>query len=158
VRWRERAGSLAGFPDGEQLGGGELLELPCTVLVPAAAERQITAENAPRLRCRVVLEAANGPTTPAADRILADRGIPVLPDVLANAGGVAVSYIEWLQGVQRSAWQPPQVERRLRAPLQSALARVMEAADRLGTDYRTAALAVAVERVAQASRLRAIYP
>jgi glutamate dehydrogenase (NAD(P)+) len=105
-----------------------------------------------------VVEAANGPTTPEADRILADRGIRVVPDVLANAGGVTVSYYEWAQAVQRESWTEDEVTTRLRLQMQEALGRVIEASERLKTDWRTAAMAVGVERVAQASRLRAVYP
>jgi glutamate dehydrogenase/leucine dehydrogenase len=135
-----------------------VLELSCVVLVPAALERQITSENAGRLQCRLVLEAANGPRTPQADRALAERGIPVLPDVLVNAGGVTVSYFEWVQSHQKYAWDLIEIEDRLCAQMRTAFARVVETAERLGVDYRTAALSVAVKRVAEAARLRAIYP
>jgi glutamate dehydrogenase (NAD(P)+) len=158
LRWRDTHESLEGFPAADEIDRAEVLELPCEILVPAALERQITAENAPRLQCQMVVEAANGPTTPDADRLLAERGIRVLPDVLVNAGGVTVSYFEWVQGHQRYAWDLAAIEQRLRSQMREALGRVLEAGARLGVDERTAALAVAIERVAQAARLRAVYP
>jgi glutamate dehydrogenase (NAD(P)+) len=149
---------VEGFPGGEAVGRSEILETPCDVLVPAALERQVTAENAARLDCSILVEAANGPTTPEAEEILAERGILVVPDVLANAGGVTVSYFEWVQDQQKYLWDMIEVQERLRRQMRSALARVVDAADQLEVDWRTAALAVAVDRVAQAARLRAIYP
>ena len=135
-----------------------MLEVPCEVLIPAALERQITAENAPRLQCRLVIEAANGPTTPEAEAILGDRGILVVPDVLANAGGVTVSYFEWVQDQQRYSWDEIDVQERLRRQLRAAFARVTDASERHNCDLRMAALSVAIERVSEAARLRGIYP
>jgi glutamate dehydrogenase (NAD(P)+) len=128
------------------------------VLVPAALERQITLLNAERIDCSVLVEGANGPTTPEADRILRERGILVVPDVLANAGGVTVSYFEWVQDQQRIAWNEHEVVEKLGERLRDAFARVVEAAERLNTDWRTAAQSVAIERVAEAAKLRAVYP
>ena len=136
----------------------EILETPCDILIPAALERQITAENAGRLDCELVVEAANGPTTPEADAILAEHGIDVVPDLLANAGGVTVSYFEWVQDIQRYAWSPEEMVAKLEHQLGEAFDRVTAARQRLGVDLRTAAQAVAVERVAEASRLRSVYP
>ena len=135
-----------------------MLEQPCDILVPAAVEQQLTEENAGRIDTRWVVEGANGPTTPEADAILAERGIEVIPDVLANAGGVTVSYFEWVQDQQKLAWQSAEVAARLRMQLDDAFARVHQAKEERGTDWRTAAQAVAIERVADASRLRTIYP
>ncbi len=149
---------LRGFPGGEAVGRRDVLEAPCEILVPAALEHQITQENAGRLECEMVLEAANGPTTPEAEQILADRGIQIVPDLLANAGGVTVSYYEWAQDVQREAWSREEVIARLRAQIAAAVAAVVEASADLGTDWRTAAHALAVSRVAEASELRAVYP
>ncbi|MEA2154546.1 MAG: glutamate dehydrogenase [Solirubrobacteraceae bacterium] len=157
-RWLAEHGVLTGYPDADEVGPADVLELPCEVVIPAALERQITEDNAPRLRCELVIEAANGPTTPEAEAILRDRGILVVPDVLANAGGVTVSYFEWVQDHQRYAWDEMDVQERLRRQLRAAFGRVTDAADRLGADWRMAALSVAIERVAEAARLRGIYP
>ena len=149
---------LRGYPHGDAVGRLEILEQPCDLLVPAAVEQQITEENAARIDARWVVEGANGPTTPEADAILAERGIEVIPDVLANAGGVTVSYFEWVQDQQKLAWHGAEVAARLRIQLDDAFARVHEAKRQRDTDWRTAAQAVAIERVADASRLRTIYP
>jgi glutamate dehydrogenase (NAD(P)+) len=156
--WVAEHGLLRGFRGGRPVGRAEILETPCDLLVPAALEGQVTDENASALDCRVVVEAANGPTTPEADEILAERGIEVVPDVLASGGGVTVSYFEWVQDQQKYAWQGEEIVSRLRLKMSEALARVLEARERYGTDWRTAAQAVAIERVAEASRLRTIYP
>jgi glutamate dehydrogenase (NAD(P)+) len=149
---------LRDWPRGEHVGRAEVLETPCDILIPAALESQIDEERAARLDCRLLVEAANGPTTPAADGVLAERGIPVLPDVLANAGGVTVSYFEWVQDQQKLFWGPDEVAERLERQMRSALDRVLEAADRMNVDWRTAALSVGIERVAEAARMRSIYP
>jgi glutamate dehydrogenase (NAD(P)+) len=156
--WIAEHGFVRGFPAGAPVGREELLETPCDILVPAALEGQLTEGNAPDLDCGMIVEAANGPTTPAADEIFARRGIEVLPDVLANGGGVTVSYFEWVQDQQKYSWQGEEVVTRLRLTLGESLARVVEARERHGVDWRTAAQAVAIERVAEASRLRTIYP
>ena len=109
--WRREHGGLMGFPDAEEVTNAELLELPCDVLVLAATEKQVTGENAPRIAARLVAEGANGPTTLEADEILLERGIPVLPDILTNAGGVAVSYFEWVQDIQRLFWTRDEIRR-----------------------------------------------
>jgi glutamate dehydrogenase (NAD(P)+) len=158
LTWVETEGSLHGFPGGDPVRRDEILEVPCDVLVPAAVDRQITADNAERLNCSLVIEAANGPTTPEADVILLDRGITVVPDVLANAGGVTVSYFEWVQSHQRFPWSLSEIEQRLRVQMRGAFDLITEAAVRLDIDLRTAALSVAVERVADAARLRGVYP
>jgi glutamate dehydrogenase (NAD(P)+) len=146
------------WPAGEKVGRMEMLETPCDILIPAALERQIDGARSQRLQCQLVVEAANGPTTPDADAILAERGITVVPDVLANAGGVTVSYFEWVQDQQKLFWRSDEVAQRLKLQMHTALARVVATAERLGVDWRTAALSVAVERVAEAARLRGIYP
>ena len=132
--------------------------LDLDVLIPAAIERQITSDNAARLDCKMIVEAANGPTTPEAERILAERGIKIVPDILANAGGVTVSYFEWVQDQQKYTWEVAQIKDRLRMQLRTATQKVGDAAEALGLDWRTAAMSVAVERVAEAAKLRAIYP
>jgi glutamate dehydrogenase (NAD(P)+) len=158
ARWLREHGSFRGYPDGEELGPAEVLEVPCDVLVPAASQRQITTANADRLHCGVVVEAANGPTTPDADSLLGERGIVVVPDILANAGGVTVSYFEWVQSHQRLGWSLHEVERRLRDQIRGGFDSVLDASARLDADYRTAALSVAIERVAEAARVRGVYP
>jgi glutamate dehydrogenase (NAD(P)+) len=146
---------LRGYPGGDPVGRTEILETPCDVLIPAALERQITERNAGRIDCRIVLEAANGPTTIEADAILADRGVRVVPDVLASAGSVTVGYFAWVQDQQKFFWNAADVASRLRQQLRAAFALVIGAAERLDVDWRTAAHAVAVERVADSARLRA---
>jgi glutamate dehydrogenase (NAD(P)+) len=156
--WVDEHRFLRDYPGGRTVGRDEILTTPCDVLVPAALERQITLENAGAIDCAVVVEAANGPTTPEADEILAERGIAVVPDIVANAGGVIVSYFEWVQDQQRVAWHADQVATELRSRMREGLTRVIEASERLGVGWRTAAQSVAIERVAEASRLRAVYP
>jgi glutamate dehydrogenase (NAD(P)+) len=157
-RWMAEHHVLSGYPDADEVGPADVLEVPCEVLIPAALERQITEDNAPRLQCELVVEGANGPTTPEAEIILHDRGILVVPDVLANAGGVTVSYFEWVMDHQRYTWDAMDVQERLRRQLRAAFGRVTDAAERLDTDWRMAALSVSIERVAEAARLRGIYP
>jgi glutamate dehydrogenase (NAD(P)+) len=156
--WVDEHGALSGFPGAAAESRTSILEVPCDVLIPAALEQQITEENAERLQCRLIVEAANGPTTAPAEALLAERGIRVVPDVLANAGGVCVSYFEWVQDIQRYSWDSIELQERLRRQLRKALAKVVDAAERLDVDWRTAALSVAVLRVAEAGRLRGVYP
>jgi len=156
--WVAETGFVRGFGGGRPVTRTEILETPCDVLVPAALERQITEENAPHLDCRLIVEAANGPTTPGAEQILSERGIPVFPDVLANGGGVTVSYFEWVQDQQKFWWRADEVADRLRGMLRTALERTIEVSERLEVDWRTAAQSVAIERLAEAARLRAVYP
>ncbi len=142
----------------ERVTNAELLELPCDILIPAALENQITGTNAPNIRARLIVEGANGPTTPDADEILADRGITVVPDILANAGGVTVSYFEWVQGLQEFFWSENEVNERLERILTQSFANTLELAERERITLRLAAYLVAVERVAEATTLRGIYP
>jgi glutamate dehydrogenase (NAD(P)+) len=158
MQWVAEHQYLEGFPEAEAVDGAAMLELPCDVLVPAAREEQITGRNASALQCGLIVEAANGPTTTAADRILEDRGIVVYPDVLANAGGVIVSYFEWVQSHQKYNWEATEVRERLRMQMQQACLRVTGTCEQLNTDLRTAALASAISHVAEAAHLRAIYP
>jgi glutamate dehydrogenase (NAD(P)+) len=150
-------GSLEGFP-AERLTNEELLELECDVLVLAAREDQVGVENAPRLRCRLIAEGANGPTSVAADEILAERGIRVLPDVLTNAGGVTVSYFEWVQDLSRLFWDRDEIRRRLADKLGDAFDRVWSAAESDGVSLRNAALIAGIRDVAAALEARGIYP
>jgi glutamate dehydrogenase (NAD(P)+) len=156
--WVAEGRKLADSNHGDHVGRRDVLEIPCDLIIPAAVERQITDENASRLDCRMVLEAANGPSTPEADTILASRGIPVVPDILANGGGVTVSYFEWVQDQQKFFWQVEEVSQRLQRQMRAALEKVASAAERMEVDWRTAAMSVALERLAEAARLRAIYP
>jgi glutamate dehydrogenase (NAD(P)+) len=156
--WRLEHGGLAGFPDGEPVSNSEVLELPCDVLVLAATENQVTVENAGRLVTRLVAEGANGPTTLEADEILGERGISVLPDILTNAGGVAVSYFEWVQDLQRFFWDREEIRSRLRDLMRDALNRVWTRAEADGLSFRSAALVTSIREVAEALEARGIYP
>jgi glutamate dehydrogenase (NAD(P)+) len=151
-------GSLEGFEGGQRITNAKLLELPCDVLVLAAREDQVTAANAANLRCRLVAEGANGPTSVAADAILAERGIPVLPDVLTNAGGVTVSYFEWVQDLGRLFWDREEIRSRLTDKLGDAFDRVWELAERDGMTLRNAALVAGIREVSAALEARGIYP
>ncbi len=158
ARHKERTGSVTLFGGGDNVSNSELLELDCEILIPAAMEGQITADNAPDIKARIIAEAANGPTSPEADRLLYERGIVVVPDILANAGGVTVSYFEWVQALQAFPWSETQVNERLREIMQRSFAEVAGTAEKYGVHLRTAALVRAIERVAEISRLRGIYP
>ena len=157
-RMQDGAPTVVGAPGAETLTNAELLELDVDVLVPAALEGVITAANADRIKARVVVEGANGPTTPDADAILEDRGITVVPDILANAGGVAVSYFEWVQDLQAYFWSAGQVNDRLEALMERAYAEVSSLAAERRISMRTAAQTIAVGRVAEAHRTRGLYP
>ena len=151
-------GSVAGAPGTEPIDNADLLHLDCDVLVLAALEGQVTSRNAVDVRARVVAEGANGPVTSDADPILADRGIIVIPDILANAGGVVVSYFEWVQNLQAHAWSDEQVADRLDGVLARAFNEVWQLARQERIDPRLAAHAIAVARVAEAQRVRGLYP
>ncbi len=151
-------GDVEGFPGSEPVGNAELLELSCDVLVPAAIENQITESNADRLRCRLLVEAANGPTNLEADAILWERGVLVVPDILANAGGVTVSYFEWIQSSQQLFWSEEEVNVKLIALMQQAYTRVRDNAAAAGVDMRSAALHLGIRRIAEAKRTRGVFP
>ena len=155
---KDDSGSVTGFPGSDSITDAELLELPCEILVPAALEQQITGENAPKINTKIIVEGANGPTTPEADAIFYDRDIMVVPDILANAGGVVVSYFEWVQDIQRLFWEKDDVDERLESVMTRSFDQVLAASQEHKTDLRTAALLVAVERVADAVKIRGIYP
>jgi glutamate dehydrogenase (NAD(P)+) len=154
---KREAGSLIYFKDGERLTGHELLELPCDVLLPCATEGQITRTNAPRLKTKVIIEGANAPTTPEADNILDDRGIFVVPDILANAGGVVVSYFEWLQDTQSYFWGEQQIKERLTSIMTNSFQEVLKIAQEKKVSMRIAAYMVGVDRVATTIKARGIY-
>jgi len=151
-------GSLAGYDRCERITNEELLELPCDILVVAAREDQITAENAGRVHARLVVEGANGPTTLEADAILAERGIPVVPDILANAGGVTVSYFEWVQDLGRLFWDRDEIRIKLSDKMADASDRVWSVADEKRITLRPAAMVAAIREVAGALESRGIYP
>jgi glutamate dehydrogenase (NAD(P)+) len=154
----EEHGSLLGFPGGERISNKEMLELPCDILVPAALQNQITAENAPRIKCKMLAEGANGPTTLEADEILIEKGIFILPDVLGNAGGVTVSYFEWVQDIQNYTWTLEEINDRLHKIMTDAFRRTMLRAQRDKLDVRTAAMIEGIQRVAQAKLARGLFP
>jgi glutamate dehydrogenase (NAD(P)+) len=156
--WKREHGTVVGFPGADEMSNAELLEVECEILVPAALENQITRHNAPRVKARIVAEAANGPTTPEADDILNDRGVFMIPDILCNAGGVTVSYFEWVQDMQSFFWTEDRINESLKGIMDRAFISVHEMADRRDVPMRTAAYMVAVNRVAEATTLRGLYP
>jgi len=158
IEHKQRTGSVVGFPGAQAMSNAELLEAPVDVLVPAALENQITASNAGQVKASLILEAANGPTTPDADDILNRRGVTVVPDIIANAGGVIVSYFEWVQDLQSFFWEENEINDRLERILTSAFNASWEASTRLAVPLRLGAYAVAVQRVAEATAVRGIYP
>lgn len=164
MRLKEKNTTTAEYLDGDRVDPKQLLEQPCDILIPAAVEDQITEANADRIQARIVVEAANGPTTPEADQILVERGVTVLPDVLANAGGVTVSYFEWVQDLGSFFWDEDRVYRELKRVMTAAYRDVSAELDRLQSlhgpqiNHRQAAYVLAIQRVAQATQLRGIYP
>jgi glutamate dehydrogenase (NAD(P)+) len=158
IRYKQEKGSLAGFPDAEPVGNAELLELPCDILAPCALENQITAENAERIQATMIAEGANGPTTTEADEILYQRGVMVLPDVLANCGGVTVSYFEWVQDLQYFFWDEAEINQKLERVMKRAFQSVLAMSKEHEVDMRVAAQMLAISRVAEATRIRGIFP
>jgi glutamate dehydrogenase (NAD(P)+) len=163
IAHKERTGSVASFAGARAVTNDELLELECDILIPAALENQIRRDNAGAVRARFIAEAANGPTTPAADRILFGRGIPVLPDILANSGGVCVSYFEWVQNNENEQWELDEVNQKLRTKMERATDAVLERQDEINRggakiDLRTAAFVLAIGRVAKVALERGIWP
>jgi len=158
LRYSKEHGSLRGLPDAEFVTNSELLELPCDILVPAALENQLTTKNASRIKARLIIEAANGPTTPDADHILNDRGIMIVPDILANAGGVTVSYFEWVQDLQRFFWAEHEINDRLESIMTRAYRASRAKADEQETNLRMGSYLLAVTRVAEATEIRGVYP
>jgi glutamate dehydrogenase (NAD(P)+) len=156
-RHRKETGSITGFQGGEDVDRVEAMFLPCDVLIPAATENVITSQNADRVRCKILCEGANGPTTPLADEILADKKVFVIPDILANAGGVTVSYFEWVQDRQGFFWNEAQVNERLQEIMDESFDAIVHYADQHRVNNRIAAYMVALDRVAYAIKLRGIY-
>ena len=158
LRHKQERGSVIDFPKAQRVGVQDVLEVPCDILVPAATEGVLTATNADRVQARIVAEAANGPTTPQADKILFDKGTIVIPDILANAGGVTVSYFEWVQDLQSFFWGVEEITQKLEMIMNRAFATVAEKADESHCDMRLAANMLAISRVAEATQIRGIYP
>ncbi len=157
LAWKKEHGSVSGFHGSRDVTNAELLEHPCGVLAPSALENVITEENAPRIRTQVVFELANGPTTPGADVLLAERGVVVVPDVLANAGGVATSYLEWQQNMERSRWSEQEVFQKLSDIMVPAFRAVWDARERGGGSLRTASYLIALERICAAMKVKGWY-
>ena len=152
-------GTVGGFPEAQPVSNEELLTIPCDILIPAALERQITAENVRRIQCRILAEAANGPTTPEADAVLNQRPeVFVIPDILCNAGGVVVSYFEWVQDLQSFFWTESEVVDKLFRILESAFSQVLALSRKRGISTRMAALSLGVKRLYEAKRTRGLYP
>ena len=158
VAYKEKNGTLEGFKGGDPISNKDLLECECEILIPAALEKVITEKNAGNIKAKIVAEAANGPTLPQADDILYDRGIMVLPDILANAGGVTVSYFEWVQDLQANFWEEEQINKRLKQIMTRAFREAYEQSQARKVNMRRGAYAVAVGRVAEATMLRGLYP
>jgi glutamate dehydrogenase (NAD(P)+) len=158
LRFKQERGSVVGFPGAQAVRVPDVLEVPCDILIPAATEGVITAENADRVQARIVSEAANGPTTPEADKILFGKDTLVIPDILANAGGVTVSYFEWVQDLQSFFWGVEEITAKLEVIMNRAFAAVAEKADQHSCDMRLAANMLAISRVAEATQIRGIYP
>jgi glutamate dehydrogenase (NAD(P)+) len=157
-RYYKENGTLEGFSDADPITNEELLTCECDVLIPAAMENTVTAEVAPHIKARIVCEGANGPTTPEADEILRENGVTLLPDILANAGGVTVSYFEWVQGLENFFWDIKRVNDELQRVMERAFDEVNAKADAADCDYRTAAYTIAISRVAEACRLKGLFP
>jgi len=155
---KEKKGSVVGFPGTRPISNEDLVEMECTILVPAALENQITGKNAGKIKAKIVAEAANGPTTPDADDILYKNGIMVIPDILANGGGVTVSYFEWLQNLRREYWKEDEVNQRLDINISKAFSDVYETHDQYTVNMRKASTLLAIKRVVEATKIRGIWP
>jgi glutamate dehydrogenase/leucine dehydrogenase len=158
IQHKELTGSVAGFPGADEIGTEDLLSLPCDVLVPAALESSIHAGNAGKVKAKIIAEAANGPLTPEADRVLDAAGAFVIPDILCNAGGVTVSYFEWVQNEQHLRWSEADVNGRLEEVMTRSFQDVLEISRTRGVRMRTAATMLGVSRVARAAEMRGLYP
>jgi glutamate dehydrogenase/leucine dehydrogenase len=157
-RHKDKTGSVVGFSGANSVSNEELLETECTILIPAALENQITTKNASRIKAKIVAEAANGPTTPDADEVLYNNKILVIPDILANGGGVTVSYFEWLQNLRRDYWAEQKVNERLDRNITKAFNDVYQTSERYGIDMRKASTVLAVNRVVEAIKIRGLWP
>jgi glutamate dehydrogenase/leucine dehydrogenase len=158
INWKKEHGTVQGFPGSRDISNMEVLEVDCEILIPAALENQITSRNAANIKAKILAEAANGPTTPEADVELARRGVFMIPDILCNAGGVTVSYFEWVQDLNRDHWSEAVVNEKLRGIMTRAFAETLAISEREECDMRTAAYLLAVQRVADATSMRGLYP
>ena len=158
LRHKKRTSSLAGLPGVKEIARDDVLTVDCDILLPAALENAITLANVGRVKAKIIAELANGPTTPGADRVLDDEGVFLVPDILANAGGVTVSYYEWVQDQYSFFWSEKQINETLEGTMRAAFKSVHETAQRYDTDMRTGAYILAVDRVAEATRVRGIFP
>jgi len=158
IVWKQEHGTVQGFPGSTDITNAEVLEVDCDILIPAALENQITSHNADNIKARLVAEAANGPTTPDADQIFWKKGIFMIPDILCNAGGVTVSYFEWVQDLNRDHWSEQVVNEKLRTIMVKAFQETLAVARREQCYMRTAAYLLAVQRVADAMQMRGLYP
>jgi len=158
LKYKKQTGSVVGFADAETVTNAELLTLPCDILVPAAIEDQIVKANAADIKARTIVEGANAPTTPEADKILSDNGVFVVPDILANAGGVVVSYFEWVQGLQAFFWSEDEVNRQLETVMHNAFHEVLEMSQQEKVNMRNAAYMLAIKRIADTMEARGIFP
>jgi glutamate dehydrogenase (NAD(P)+) len=158
IAWKAEHGTVQGFPGAADITNAEVLETECDILIPAALENQITSRNASRISTRIVAEAANGPTTPEADEELYRRGVFMIPDIPCNAGGVTVSYFEWVQDLNRDHWTETIVNEKLHAIMTRSFAETLAMSKTESCDMRTAAYLLAVQRVADATALRGLYP
>jgi glutamate dehydrogenase/leucine dehydrogenase len=155
---KEKAGSVVGFPGTKSISNEEVLETDCTILIPAALENQITSKNAGKVKAKIVAEAANGPTTPEADDVLYKNKTMVIPDILANGGGVTVSYFEWLQNLRRQYWSEKEVNEMLDTSITKAFLGVYDTHEEYGVNMRKASTLLAVNRVVEAIKIRGLWP
>jgi glutamate dehydrogenase (NAD(P)+) len=158
IAWKQEHGTVQGFPGAKDITNAEVLEVECDILIPAALENQITERNAGNIKARLIAEAANGPTTPEADQIMFKNGKFMIPDILCNAGGVTVSYFEWVQDLNRDHWTEVEVNAKLKTIMVKAFSETLAIARREQCDMRTAAYLLAVQRVADATMMRGLYP
>jgi glutamate dehydrogenase (NAD(P)+) len=158
LKHKEETGALQGFPGVKEIAPNDALEVDCDILCPSALENSITAANVGKVKAKIIAELANGPTTPAADRVLEAEGVMLIPDILANAGGVTVSYYEWVQDQYSFFWSEKRINQTLEDTMGDAFHKVHQTAQRYGTDMRTGAYILAIDRVAEATRVRGIFP
>ena len=158
LRHKKETGSVVDFKDSDNITNAELLSMECDILVPAALEGALCAHNAPSIKAKMIVEGANGPTTAEADRLLGEKGVLIIPDILANAGGVVVSYFEWVQGTQCFFWREDEVNKRLQETMDNAFHEVLGVSQREKVTMRDAAYMTAIDRIARAIQIRGIFP